>query len=252
MNIVIISFDEPFFIPDLFSPIVKNESKNIKGIIVVPPNNPNQKLLKLVKQQFYLRGMQNFLTEGIKYALALVKVKLGISNRSLKTLAVQNSIPCFKSESVNDTKTIEFLKKTKPDIVIVQVPEIIEPSVLKLAKIGFINKHASLLPKFRGVLPVFWALLFGERETGFTFHFVDEKLDHGNIIFQRALNVKPGDSVESLYAKIFKQAGKDLIKMIHDLENNRIKTKKAEQGKYFSFPSNDTIKKFRKLGLKFS
>lgn len=65
--------------------------------------------------------------------------------------------------------------KIKPDIVIVQVPEIIKSTVLKLAKIDFINKHASVLPKFRGILPVFWALLAGEKEMGFTFHFVDEK-----------------------------------------------------------------------------
>ena len=74
--------------------------------------------------------------------------------------------------------------------------------LLELAKRGALNLHGSLLPRFRGRAPVNWALVEGERETGLTLHYMDEKPDHGDIVAQRAVAIARDDSALSLTRKL--------------------------------------------------
>ena len=162
-----------------------------------------------------------------------------------------NKIKTYKTRSVNENKTYKILRKIKPGIVLTQVPEKIKPQILNTAKIGFINKHASLLPKYRGLNPVFWALLKGEKETGFTFHFMNEDLDRGAIIFQRKIKISKTDSVFSIYKKIFTEAGDKLLNVITSTRSS--KTHQAlGRGSYFKNPQKKDIEKFRQKNLKFT
>src|SRR6185295_10162161 len=74
--------------------------------------------------------------------------------------------------------------------------------VLALAPRGALNLHGSLLPRFRGRAPVNWVLVEGERETGLTLHYMDEKPDHGDIVAQRAIAIARDDSALTLTRKM--------------------------------------------------
>ena len=82
-----------------------------------------------------------------------------------------------------------FIKKLSPDIIIVSsFNQIIPKPIISIPKLGVINIHPSLLPKYRGATPTVWALMNGEKETGVTIHFIeDERIDNGNIITQSRL-----------------------------------------------------------------
>ena len=69
-----------------------------------------------------------------------------------------------------------------------------------------VNCHGSLLPYFRGPMPTYWCLQYGERETGFTFHHVTTDLDAGEIIWQDVVPVHPGDDPDTLYVRIIEGA----------------------------------------------
>lgn len=251
MKIVIVTFDEPFFIPDLFIPVIANKAELIKAVIIVPANPIKKSAIKLIEEQLSLMGIGTFIYYSLSYVKKLILIKLGNSNRSIEKVAKRNKIKTYKIKSVNDQKTFKLLRNISPDVVLTQVPEKIEPRILKTAKIGFINKHASLLPKYRGLNPVFWALLKGETETGFTLHFMNEDLDRGAIILQKKIKINKIDSVFSIYHKIFLEAGIELVNIIDKIRS--IKPRRAAGGgSYFKNPNKADISKFREKGLKYS
>ena len=85
----------------------------------------------------------------------------------------------------NNSEEYEFLKKMDADLaIVVAYGQIIPKEFLSLTKKGFINIHASILPKYRGAAPINWAIINGEQETGLTTFFINENIDQGDILFQ--------------------------------------------------------------------
>ena len=199
-------------------------------------------------------GFWGFCTRGLEYLFYKVKTIFGIADNSLTLFARKQNISIFTTKGVNDKDTIKILKIIKPTYVIAQVPQKIAPEVLSLAQKGFINKHASLLPKYKGLFPVFWALLNGEKQIGFTFHLMDKKIDTGNILAQKKIRVIPNQSVYCLYKKVFEQAGDSLTKLVIDLEKKRVKPKRMKNSgnyHYYSLPTKEDIKKLADKGFRF-
>lgn len=255
MKIAIITFDEPFYIVNLFKPVIKKHRREISAIFIVPPKAPNINTVEFIKEQITIMGKSQFVKNALKYLKEISLIRIGLSSKSIKSVAKENKIPIYEFNSVNENRVERSLNRIKPDIVLTQVPEIIKPKVLKAARIGFINKHASLLPKYRGKHPLFWALLNKENKVGFTLHLMDENIDSGKILFQKSVKVKKGDSVSSLYKKIFSEAGLELSKLLTKIKNdNRLtilkKSNTKMKQKYYSTPSREDIKKFKKMGLK--
>lgn len=139
----------------------------------------------------------------------------------VKELAIKHSLPVEQPEKLKHNATFKAqLSSLQPEIaVVVAYGKIIPPDLLSIPKHGFINVHASLLPKYRGAAPIQWALLKGEKETGVTIMRVDETLDTGAIILQEKLAIKPDDDVFSLFEKIFAAGGPLLLKALQQIEN---------------------------------
>jgi folate-dependent phosphoribosylglycinamide formyltransferase PurN len=91
-----------------------------------------------------------------------------------------------KVKSINSAETIEAIKIINPDLIIVNGTRIISKKVLSSVSCKFINTHAGITPKYRGVHGMYWALINDdEKNSGVTVHFVDEGIDTGNVIYQR-------------------------------------------------------------------
>jgi len=118
--------------------------------------------------------------------------------------------------SLKDKITVEIIKNLSPDLIVVSsFNQIITQSIINIPKLGIINIHPSLLPKYRGATPTVWALLNGEKETGITIHFIEnERVDCGRIISQAKLKIEPGDTDGSIRCKLAKLSEKVLIKAI--------------------------------------
>lgn len=91
-----------------------------------------------------------------------------------------------KVRSVNSSETIEAIKNINPDLIVVNGTRIISRKVLSSTSCKFINTHAGITPKYRGVHGMYWALVNNDKaNSGVTVHFVDEGIDTGNIIYQQ-------------------------------------------------------------------
>jgi methionyl-tRNA formyltransferase len=106
----------------------------------------------------------------------------------------------YEVDSVNDITTIELLRHLDLDLVfVIGWTQLVRPDVLRLARVGMIGAHASLLPADRGRAPINWALIHGAAVTGNTLFWLTERADAGDIIDQTSIPIGPYDTCESLY-----------------------------------------------------
>ncbi|MCL2102189.1 MAG: methionyl-tRNA formyltransferase [Fibromonadales bacterium] len=118
-----------------------------------------------------------------------------------KIAALEAGIPVLQ-HSVKNPEFAEELKKLNADIFVVVAFSILPREVLAASKLGAINIHGSLLPKYRGAAPVQWAIANCEKATGLTIFLLDEKMDHGPILEQRELKIEQDDTTETILKKM--------------------------------------------------
>jgi methionyl-tRNA formyltransferase len=109
----------------------------------------------------------------------------------------------YEVDSVNDITTIELLRHLDLDLVfVIGWTQLVRPEVLRLARVGMIGAHASLLPDDRGRAPINWALIRGAAVTGNTLFWLTERADAGDIIDQTPIVIGPYDTCDSLYRRV--------------------------------------------------
>lgn len=120
---------------------------------------------------------------------------------SLKSFACNFNIPIVQIEDIYDENSLVFLS--------VEFDKIIESKKFKNARL--LNIHFSLLPSYKGCFTSIWPLYFDEKQSGVTFHFIDDGIDTGDIIDQSAIDITPDMNARELYEK-YQDAGRDLLK----------------------------------------
>jgi len=134
----------------------------------------------------------------------------------VKDYCVRNGINVLQPENLKDESFIEHIKKLNPDLIIVVAFRILPKILFEIPKYGSINLHASLLPKYRGAAPINWAIIKGEKITGLTTFFLNDKVDTGNIILQEKYEILNEDNYGTLYKKLA-IAGANLLKKTVDI-----------------------------------
>ena len=125
-----------------------------------------------------------------------------VSFTQIKEYAIANDLRCLQPESMKDEGFIESLKKFDADLFVVVAFRILPRSVYTLPKYGSFNLHGSLLPKYRGAAPIHWAIINGEKVTGVTTFFLEDKVDTGNIILQAELPIGEDDDLGTVHDKM--------------------------------------------------
>jgi len=108
-------------------------------------------------------------------------------------MAAAQGVPAFAVQNLAAAKTLAVLAQLQPDVICVSCfPHRLPPAILNLPPLGCLNMHPSLLPRFRGPAPLFWALRAGVRQTGVTVHFMDAQFDTGDVALQRQFSLQDG------------------------------------------------------------
>lgn len=136
----------------------------------------------------------------------------------IKSLALANNIPVFQPEKIKvDYAEIE---KYKPDLIVTcAYGQIVPIEVLNIPRLGCINVHASLLPKYRGGAPIHHAVINGEKETGITIMYMDEGMDTGDIISKGSIPISESDTVASMHDKLSTLGAKLLLDTLPSIIN---------------------------------
>jgi len=135
---------------------------------------------------------------------------LGLHESAMKRWAGQYRIPVLQPEAFRDASFLQALREIAADVFVVVAFKILPRDVFTIPRLGTINLHASLLPKYRGAAPINWAIIQGERETGVTTFVINEKVDTGEILLQRRVAIGPDETFGELYERL-KTVGSDLL-----------------------------------------
>jgi len=123
----------------------------------------------------------------------------------VKTTAIELGIPVQQPESINTPEFAATLRELAPDVlVVVAFGQILSEELLSVPPMGSVNVHGSLLPRYRGVAPINWAVAHGETETGVTTMFMARKVDAGEIILKRSTPIGENETAGELYARLSK------------------------------------------------
>ncbi|HEY6098111.1 MAG TPA: methionyl-tRNA formyltransferase [Anaeromyxobacter sp.] len=129
-----------------------------------------------------------------------------------KAWAREKGVPVLQPEKVRDGRLAAELAPLRPDVLCVAAyGRILGKDLLELAPHGAVNVHGSLLPRYRGAAPIQWAIANGDAETGVTIMQMDEGLDTGDVLLQRALPIAPGDTSETLAPRLAALGGEALV-----------------------------------------
>ncbi len=148
-----------------------------------------------------------FLIENTNTVLVITKKdtyegrKKVLTYSPVKKCALENNIDVITPDKIGSA--YEIISEINPDIIITcAYGKIVPESILNIPKLGCINIHASLLPKYRGASPIQSAILNGENKTGITIMYMDKGMDTGNIISMESINVDSDDNLLSLSKKL--------------------------------------------------
>ena len=126
-----------------------------------------------------------------------------ISIPPVKEIALAAHLPVHQPEKVRAPEIEQLLRELSPDfIVIIAYGQIIPARLLSIPKPGWINLHASLLPKYRGAAPINWAIANGETRTGLTTMRIDAGMDTGEILLQHQMEIGPAETAPELAARM--------------------------------------------------
>lgn len=138
----------------------------------------------------------------------------------VKELAILKNIKIYQPETVKEN--MEFIKEIKelnPDIIcVVAYGKILPKEILEIPKFGCINLHGSILPKYRGAAPIQWAILNGDKTTGVTTIYMNEKMDAGDVILKKEVEIGEYETTGELWNRLSSIGAELLLETVNEIE----------------------------------
>jgi len=142
----------------------------------------------------------------------------------VKMLAQQHAIPVLQPQRVKAPEILRQLEELAPDaIVAIAYGQILPQSILDIPRLGCVNVHASLLPKYRGAAPFQWAIIRGETETGVTTMLMDKGMDTGDMLLQQTIPIEAEDTAATLHDRLARIGADVLMRTLQGLEDGSLR-----------------------------
>ncbi len=155
-----------------------------------------------------------------------------VSFSPVKEAALAANVAVHQPEKIRAPESEALLQKLAPDcVVIIAYGQIIPARLLPIPTLGWINLHASLLPKYRGAAPINWAIVNGETRTGVTTMRIDAGMDTGEMLLQREIEIGPQETAPELAARMSESGAPIMAETLRGLAAGSIAPKPQEHAK---------------------
>ncbi|WP_263840542.1 methionyl-tRNA formyltransferase [Salinibacter sp.] len=250
MDVIVVTQDDPFYMPLFFRHFFNEVSEKIKLRNVVCLKPFDESFSALIGRMYGLYGPVNVVRRGVSYVTRKASDALGLGSNSVVTAAQRRGVSVEMLDTVNDSSFIERIEERHIDVILsVSAPEIFAPSLLNAPTWGCLNVHTAKLPKYRGMLPTFWALYHGDEEIGVTIHTMEEEVDHGQIAKQSTFPVSPSDTLDDVIKQGKREGGRLAAQALNTLAEGEIQLRPMEgEESYFSFPSAEERRELQRQG----
>lgn len=137
----------------------------------------------------------------------------------VKQVALKYSLPVYQPEKMRDGTAVRIIRELQPDVLaVVAYGRILPDDILAVPRLGAVNVHASLLPKYRGAAPIQWAVLNGDRETGVTTMYLAHDMDTGDMIYTEKLSIGEFETSGELFDRLMVIGAKLLSRTLADID----------------------------------
>ncbi len=239
MRIFFLLVDEPFYTSACVEPLLARFGSSIVGA-AFPAGFFDWKRLRTT---IALYGA--FSTAGRIARMAVASARGGVVHRQFAA----RRIPVHDVADVNAASFLDMLRQLQVDLIVsINTPQRLKTPILTLPAHGCLNVHFGMLPRYRGLLPIFHALMNGEPSFGVTVHLMDEKLDNGDIVVQRAVPIQESDTLDTLYPQAFATASALLAEAIAACASGSLTRRPNSEAEktYYSYPTSERIKEYRR------
>src|SRR5580693_1799272 len=187
--------------------------------------------------EFAVPSLEAVLAAGHEVALVLTQPdhpagrKMELQAPAVKQAALTHGLPVMQPDKIKSNVQLrERLEAIKPDaIVVVAYGRIIPEWMLTLPRLGCINVHGSLLPKYRGAAPIQWAVANGEAETGVTTMVLDKGLDTGGMLLSRKVLIEGATMAQQLFPQLSNIGAEVLVESLAGLEKGALKAQAQDE-----------------------
>lgn len=152
-----------------------------------------------------------------------------LQESAVKIYARENGLTLLQPTNLKDGDFLDRLKDLKPELQIVVAFRMLPKVVWELPHMGTFNLHASLLPDYRGAAPINWAIINGEKETGATTFFIDDKIDTGEILLQTKCPLHETDTAGTLHDRLMHLGADLVLETVKQLETGQVRPKEQQE-----------------------
>lgn len=146
-----------------------------------------------------------------------------VSESAVKVCAKQHDIPVFQPIKIKTQDSVDYLRQFEADIFVVAAfGQILSKEILDMPRLGCVNIHASLLPKYRGAAPIQWSVINGDEYTGVTIMKMDVGLDTGDILMMEKVKLDEDETGGSLFDKLAILGGEIIVKALPLIEKGEL------------------------------
>ena len=193
-------------------------AKQLKVVFMGTPEFAVQSLDSILQSKHEVVGV---ITSADKPAGRGKKLKAS----AVKEYAVAHNLKLLQPEKLKNKDFLNELQSLKADIFVVVAFRMLPELVWNMPPLGTFNLHASLLPQYRGAAPINYAIINGEKESGVTTFFLDQKIDTGRIILQESCPISKTDDAGDLHDRLMEIGSKLVVETLDLVANGEFKTK---------------------------
>jgi methionyl-tRNA formyltransferase len=257
LNVFIISQEEPFYIPKVIKYLLEHQDANFKvvGASRLKPHRKNKTMKDwlLERTQIYTYWELFITTIFFVYCKVWYKLlsKFGIENPfSVSEVYKKFNIKEVVTDNINSEAYLDKLDELNLDIILsISPPQLFQERLIKLPKVACLNAHGTLLPRHRGVFGSWWMLNLDDEEIGTTIHTMEERLDAGEIVWQKSIPMPKNATQYRIAYHTKKVMSEGLVEVINNYSLNKvIAIKPKYKESYHRAPTKAEGKIFHKKG----
>lgn len=251
VNVVAVTQDDPFFTGRFFETFLATAPESgVTVVELVLLRNFNESRLALARRLLRFYGPVDFVRLLLRYAATRVAERFG-RPRSVAAVAAAHGVPVRRLVTINDPEYHATITARGVDVLLsVAAPEIFRKGTLAAAP-HVLNVHTGRLPRFRGMMPTFWALEQGEHEVVITVHTMVAKLDAGAVVAEFPVPIAPHESAFSISARAKEIAGREVARLLGRLGTPawpEARPLDMSAQRYFGFPTRQDARRLRAAG----
>ncbi|MFC7071579.1 formyltransferase family protein [Halovenus rubra] len=250
ISIVIVTQDDPFYMPSFFQEFFDRIENSVSIQMVSILDVLDDDFVSFVRRMYRLYGPVNFCRRGLHYCYRTVIDSVGYKNYSVGSVAGQYNIPVESRDNVNTTEYVDTIAANDVDVILsVSAPQIFNEELLDAPNWGCINVHTADLPKYRGMLPTFWALYHGDDKIGSTVHTMEAEVDRGQIVRKSYFPVDESTTLDEAIVRGKKEGGRTAAEAVNAISSGDVSLREMNgEESYFSFPSIEQRREFQRRG----